>query len=327
MKSHSPIVACLLFLLAISANAQDKPKAEIARNLKKIEKPSDQKADPEQESKADDEKEEFSEILADNSYLVENANNVGPGTLHTLNSCTVSRAPGRDTACGLTQEMSVGGGKHMFSYSASYSFLDSNRVKGIGDLAFTYRHQLTGEEAWAVVSPRFTVFVPTGNVDKGLGAGSPGFQFNLPVTKRVSESFVVNLNAGATVFPKVKGVDGEGRNIKRSLSSYNLGASVVWIAHKNFNPLIEYVENFGSEIGDTGKVVRFNEHIVSPGVGLAWKFGDFKISPGIAVPVSFSRGEVRSGILFYIGFENPFGRRPRIASADKADDPAKPTNQ
>jgi hypothetical protein len=327
MRKHSPLIVSVIFLFAISANAQEKPKPEIARSLMPVEKAAERKDEAASEPKTKEEKPEYSEILPDDSYLVENAYNVGAGSLHTINTCTVMRVPGRDTACGLTQEMSFGGGKHMFSYSAAYSFLDSNRIKGFGDVALTYRHQLTDEDAWAVVSPRFTVMLPTGNAGKGLGAGSTGFQFNLPITKRLSEAFLVNFNAGTTVFPGVRSQDDLGRDIKRSLAAYNLGGSVVWVAHKNFNPLLEYVENFSSEIGETGRVVRFNEHIVSPGAGFAWKFGNTKVSPGVAFPISFSRGEVRTGVLFYIGFENLiFGRKPLVAAADK-DDSKKETNQ
>jgi hypothetical protein len=319
MKKHNQIgtIAILILMLSgVSIFAQDKPIPQIARNTGAVTKAAEPKAEEAEAAEKIELKKEYSEILPDDSYLVENANNVAPGHLHSITTCMVSRAPGKDTACGLTQEISTGGGKHLFSYTASYSFLDSNRVKGVGDVALTYRRQLTGEEDWAVVSPRFTVFIPTGNVNKGLGSGSLGFQFNLPVTKRLSESFLANFNAGTTIFPSVKGQDETGRDIKRAITAYNVGGSLVWVAHKNFNPLIEYVENFASEIGETGRVVRFNEHVVSPGAGFAWKFGEIKVSPGIAIPVTFSRGEVRTGVLFYIGIENLFFNRPRVAVAD-----------
>jgi hypothetical protein len=319
MKKHNQIgtiAGLILILSVVSGFAQDKSRVEIARNTGAVVRDAERESPEAKPAEKIELKKEYSEILPDDSYLVEIANNVSPGHLHSITTCTVLRAPGRDTACGLTQEMSIGGGKHLFSYTASYSFLDSNKVKGVGDIALTYRRQLTGDEDWAVVSPRVTVFIPTGNVNKGLGSGSLGFQFNLPVTKRLSESFLANFNAGTTILPSVKGQDEAGRDIRRALAAYNLGGSLVWVAHKNFNPLIEYVENFASEIGETGRVIRFNEHVLSPGAGFAWKFGNLKISPGIALPVTFSRGEVRTGVLFYIGIENTIFGRPAVAVAD-----------
>lgn len=192
----------------------------------------------------------------------------------------------------------------MVSYTTPLSFLDSNSVSGVGDTTLNLKHQFTGDTDWAIVSARVAVIVPTGRKDKGLGTGSTGLQFNLPVTKRLSNSFLGTFNAGMTFFPKFKGEDSMGNPVKRNLASYNLGGSLVWVVHRNFNPLVEYVENFAGEIGEDGRVQRFNEHIVSPGVGLAWEIKGMKVSPGFAVPVNFSRGETRTGLFFYFAIDH-----------------------
>lgn len=314
-QNYVAIIWCLVlifFSLNIKAQEKRSENEQVAGNTTTFEKDKrDSKKEPvEKETVIGSKvKKELSEILPDDSFFVENANNISAGNLHTVNACTVFRSPTKDVACSITQEVAIKDGKHLFSYSMPLSFIDSNQVKGVGDIALTYRRQLTDENSWAVVSPRFTLLIPTGSYGKGLGSGSTGFQFNLPVTKRLSESFVANFNAGATFMPKAKGEDSSGNSLRRALMSYNLGGSIVWAAHKNFNPLIEYVENFASEINEEGRVARFKEHVVSPGVCFAWELKNIKVSPGVAVPVSISQGDVRTGVFFYLAFEHSFFKR------------------
>lgn len=306
MKNNNPtiktLLAIALAILPLISSAQEAPKSKNGEDSKQT---TTSEAKP---------RKEYSEIIADNSYLVENAINIPSGNLHSLNACTQFRS-GSSLVCGVTQEVSFNDGKNLFSYSLPYSFLDSNSVRGVGDAALTFRRQLTGDESWAVVSPRFTAFVPTGKHSKGLGSSSPALQFGLPVTKRLSEYFLGSFNSGVTYVPRALGENEVGHQVRRGLTSFNLGGSLVWRAHKNFNPLIEYVENFGSEIGEGGGVMRFNEHVLSPGVGLAWILGGVRVSPGFAVPVSFRDGSYRTGLLFYLAFEHRLRpqRRPRIA--------------
>lgn len=301
------VFVCFSWLLIIGANAQDKngKREEIAKiTTKELEK-----GEAEKESALKliiIQNKEYSEVLPDDSYLVELANNVEAGHLHTMTSCTSFRKPTKDLMCSVTQETAFGSGKHLVSHTTPISFLDSNHISGVGDIALTYRYQLTGEKDWAVVSPRISLLIPSGKKDKGLGVGSTGVQFNLPVTKRLSESFLGTFNAGVTFFPKYKGEDSAGNSVKKSVANYNLGGSLIWVAHKNINPLVEYVENFAGEIGEDSHVQRFNEHILSPGVGLAWEFKGIKVSPGFAVPINFSHGEKRTGIFFYLAFDHLF---------------------
>lgn len=85
--------------------------------------------------------------------------------------------------------------------------------------------------------------------------------------------------------------------------------------------MIEYAENFGSEINELGNVSRYNEHVVSPGIGLAWKFKYLRVSPGFAVPISFRDGEFRTGYLFYFAFEHVLRKHKHvvIAADDRGD--------
>jgi hypothetical protein len=49
------------------------------------------------------------------------------------------------------------------------------------------------------IAPRFTLILPTGDEDKGFGSGSVGYQFNLPVSKIVSDRVTLHFDAGDIV--------------------------------------------------------------------------------------------------------------------------------
>jgi len=68
--------------------------------------------------------------------------------------------------------------------------------------------------------------LPTGDEGKGLGEGSTGFQFNLPI-KIVSDRVTLNGNAGFTTYFDVHG---------EQPSAYNLGGSVAFLLLTNKRP-------------------------------------------------------------------------------------------
>lgn len=261
------------------------------------------------EQPAPKKKKEFSEAIADNSFLIEEAYNQEKDVMQTITTCAWFKKPSNDVACTVTQEFPWISQKHQISYTAPYSFMDSNRVKGIGDISLNYRYQATGDDSWATIAPRISLLLPSGNRSKGLGSGSAGLQFNLPVSKRISESFAGHFNAGMTFLPHARGETASGNTVKKALTSYNVGGSMIWLAHKRFNAVFEYNENFASEINEFGKVNRFNEHIVNPGVRFAIDMGGLQVVPGISVPTSFSRGQSKTGVFFYLSFEHPFRKQ------------------
>lgn len=59
----------------------------------------------------------------------------------------------------------------------------SNTIKN----TLNYRYQLVFKEGIAL-SPRLSLVLPSGNNKKGLGNGSTGFQINLPLSIRLSDS-------------------------------------------------------------------------------------------------------------------------------------------
>lgn len=256
-------------------------------------------------------KEKFSPAIADNSFLIEEAYNQEPGVVQHVWTCAGKRQPQRDIVCSLTQEWPVTNLKHQFSYTVPYSSLNSNQYQGVGDVMLNYRYQWKGEEDWALIAPRFTLILPTGNVPKGLGTGSSGFQFNLPVSKRLSEKFVTHFNAGFTLLPKVKGEDANGNQFQRALSFYNVGSSVIYLAHKKFNLMMEYLTNFNSEFDTAGTAVRYKEQVLNPGFRFAIDIGELQLVPGVSVPVSFSQGERSQGLFLYLSVEHPFSKKEK----------------
>ena len=140
--------------------------------------------------------------------------------------------------------------KHQLSYTIPISFIDGNSIRGIGDILINYRYQIFYKENWACFSPRLSVILPSGNYRKGLGYDVLGLQINLPVSKRLSDYWVVHLNGGYTLLPGCKKYNsGKWRSIRKTLSFYNLGGSVIWLTITNFNLMLECVENLNGSIG------------------------------------------------------------------------------
>ena len=244
--------------------------------------------------------------IEDNSYFIEEAYNQEEGVVQHISNGLYFRKPQRDFVYSFTQEWPLFVPEHQISFTISYSILNSRTVSGVGDIVINYRYQLSTRDHWAAVAPRMSVVLPTGSKSEGLGLGSLGLQFNIPVSKRLAGSFIAHFNAGLTVVPIAHGSDSFGGRVERSLLLYNLGASVIWLAKSNFNLMAEFVENFDSEIDENGGVVRFNETIVSPGFRYAIDIGELQIVPGIAVPLTTTDGRTYVGTFFYLSFEHPF---------------------
>ena len=108
--------------------------------------------------------------IQDNSFLIEEAYNQEAGVIQHIN--TVRRL-GKDWFYTFTQEWPIGSQAHQFSYTVPYSWLktDTGRESGFGDLQLNYRYQLSMESTdRPAIAPRFSVILPTGNEDEGLGA-------------------------------------------------------------------------------------------------------------------------------------------------------------
>ena len=246
----------------------------------------------------------LSDVIEDNSFLIEEAYNQEEGVIQHISSL-IYNPQTRDFAYGFTEEWPLFKPAHQISVTLPFSFLDSNGVRGWGDALINYRYQLFSKERWAAVAPRVSLILPSGSVRNGLGLGAPGLQVNVPVSKRLSNRWITHFNAGFTV----QGAKLPGSGVKRTLDAYNMGASIIWLTSPKYNFLLEYVTNFGSELDEAGRKVRFTDPIFCPGFRYAIDKGGLQIVPGIGVPVSVRSGEPRWGVLFYLSFEHPLARK------------------
>jgi len=249
---------------------------------------------------------ESEEAIEDNSFLIEEAYNQEERVVQHIQNAMYRTNPSKDLMYTFTQEWPLFKYKQQISYTIPYSFLDGNSVRGIGDILINYRYQLFYKESWVCVSPRLSLILPTGNFDRGLGYNVLGWQVNLPVSKRLSNSFVLHLNAGLTAYPKVKGETSTAGVVKKTLLFYNVGGSLIWLTSPNFNVMLECLDNFNSAININGAIGRTSEVILNPGVRGAINLGKLQIVPGLSMPVFMNSRNTSVGMLFYLSFEHPY---------------------
>lgn len=250
-------------------------------------------------------KEEYSTAIEDNSMLIEEAYNQEDRVVQHISNFTYASSPSKDFMYAFTQEWPAFGLKHQLSYTVPYYSLSGGTFSGIGDVMLNYRYQLTYKDAWATIAPRISLVLPTGAEDKGLGTGGVGAEFNLPISKRISESFVTHVNVGARynsrIQDKVLSFDG-------STTNFFAGISGIWLVTQNFNVMLETLTNFEAVPIGADEVEYVNETVVAPGLRGAIDIGDLQIVPGFAVPISYSseNTDARTSMFFYLSFEHPF---------------------
>src|SRR5262249_38865470 len=124
------------------------------------------------------------DTIQDNSFLVEEAYNQEEGVCQHISSYT--RVPESDEwVFSFTQEWPVGGPKHQLSWPgvAAQVGRDDGGERGVGDFALNYRFQaIGGVDATIAFAPRVSLLFPLGDARRGLGAGGPGLQLNLPAS-------------------------------------------------------------------------------------------------------------------------------------------------
>src|SRR6187455_218452 len=114
--------------------------------------------------------------IEDNSMLIEEAFNQEAGIIQHISNFVFS---GGNFGYNYTQEIPLADVKHQFSFGVSYAslkkpenlsqFTKNYLTNGLGDVFLNYRPMIWGKNDWALVIPRFTVIVPTGNSRYGLG--------------------------------------------------------------------------------------------------------------------------------------------------------------
>lgn len=240
--------------------------------------------------------------IQDNSFLIEEAYNQEPGVVQHISFFQWD--PESETwDYNFTQEWPLGTQDHQFSYTLPVSKVtDSEYETGLGDILINYRYQVVARDNIAF-APRFSLILPTGDVDKGLGADTLGYQVNLPFSIELEEKWVMHWNLGATFAPDSKVAEvGSANN-----TSFNFGSSLVYLASPTFNLMLEVVGSSDEvTIGDSA-TEREDSFFISPGVRYAMNFDSgLQIVPGAAVPVGIGPSEGEYGVIGYLSFEHPF---------------------
>ena len=132
------------------------------------------------------------------------------------------------------------------------------------------------------IAPRLSILLPTGSSSRRLGSGEVGAQLNVPVSVILGRTFVSHWNAGVMALPRA--------------TTYNLGASVIWLARPTFNVMMEvaWADQDGAHL-----------FLLNPGIRWAYNFpSGLQIGRDRVSGVGPSRGD-RSAFL-YLSFEHPF---------------------
>jgi hypothetical protein len=240
--------------------------------------------------------------IQDNSFFVEEAYNQEAGVVqHIFNVPFFSTHGDKEVSPNFTQEWPFFGQTHQLSYTVPYTF--TSDAKALDDVLLHYRLQALMESVGSpAFAPEFTLVLPTGDPDKGIGHNRAGYEINLPFSKIVSDRWTLHFNAGGSVFPNVHGHD---------LWNYNLGASAIYAVSRDFNLMLESVVNWEEDLDHQKRVDRTVSALVAPGARYALNLpDDLQIVVGAAVPVGLTNDSPDWGLLFYLSFEHPFMRLP-----------------
>ena len=175
--------------------------------------------------------------IQDNSFLIEEAYNQESGVVQHISAFALADG-GRSWGYGFTQEWPIYGRRHQASFTVPLQNAGESirRGVGVGDVALHNRYMAAGVDGGALaVAPRLSVLLPTGDAERGRGAGGAAVQVNLPVSLTLSPALVAHTNAGATLTPAARN---EAGNEART-TGVNLGQSLVWLVHPKANLMLE----------------------------------------------------------------------------------------
>jgi hypothetical protein len=263
--------------------------------------------------------------IQDNSFLIEEAYNQEPGVVqHIFNWVpTWDVADGvrhRETNFLFTQEWPVFSQTHQFSYSIPLNHFTDQvpggpvvSGEGIGDIMLNYRYQLLGgKDQEFSIAPRFSLILPSGDENQGIGMGKLGYQFLVPFSKEY-ENWCFHLNAGMTVTPDVTvGLDPLLGLPGKTLYGYNFGGSAIYKLKPNFHLMLETVYLQNENLLLEGTRDGSFEMVVSPGFRWApYTKGDTQWVLGLAAPIGVTGDAQDFSLFFYMSFEHPFTIAPK----------------
>jgi hypothetical protein len=240
------------------------------------------------------------QVIADNSFLVEEAYNQETGVVQHIS--TYRRARDGSWLYTFTQEWPAPGQSDQLSYTLPVLGGRADAA-ALGDVAINYRRQVLGrdeEPLW--FSPRVSVVLPTGSTRRGAGAGGLGVQMNLPVSVRVSRALVTHWNAGASI--------GRARTpagTRGTIRSLSAAASAIWLAAPTFNLMLESAWDATESLDAAGTRGSESHFVVVPGARFAINLrGGMQIVPGIGVPIGIGPSDGERDVFMYLSVEHPF---------------------
>jgi hypothetical protein len=249
--------------------------------------------------------------IQDNSFLVEEAYNQEFGVVQHIQ--TFQRLwNGNDWVYTFTQEWPVDvSPRHQLSYTllALHSGEQPHSGGGFGDFIFNYRYQALGNgDARVAFAPRVSILFPTGDFRRARGGGGAGIQTQLPVSVVLTRKLVAHWNAGATVVPHARNDSGASA----TSFGYNLGQSLVWLAHPRFNFLFETVFYRNEDVIAPRTTQWSSTLLLNPGIRWAYNFkSGLQIVPGLSVPLGVGPSSGERGIFVYLSLEHPYRKLPK----------------
>lgn len=247
--------------------------------------------------------------IQDNSFLIEEAYNQEMGVVQHITTWEQDR-DSHDWSATFTQEWPFLSPKHQLSYTLEWDHAAARFGEkgdgGQGDLAINYRYQLIGDgNAPVAFSPRLSLLLPTGDAEKGRGAGAAGLQINLPLSVVVSPRLAAHTNLGFTWTPDAENEFGD----KADNFSPQVGQSLVWLVHPRVNLMLEAVYASEEATVAPGFTETTRSFTVSPGIRWSYNLpSGLQIVPGVAFPIGVGPSDGDKAVFLYLSFEHPFGK-------------------
>lgn len=248
--------------------------------------------------------------IQDNSFLIEEAYNQESGVVQHISAFALADG-GRVWAYGFTQEWPVFGRRHQASFTLPLQNVGEafGEGVGVGDVALHYRYMLAGVDGGGLaVAPRLSVLLPTGDAERGRGAGGAAVQVNLPVSLTLSTALVAHTNAGATLTPAARDAIGN----EARTTGVNLGQSLVWLVHPKANLMLEAAWAREEEVVGPAERAGSQSLFLSPGIRFAIDFpSGLQVVPGVAVPIGIGPSSGERSVFLYLSLEHPYSRPGR----------------
>lgn len=238
--------------------------------------------------------------IQDNSFLLEEAYNQEDGVVQHIQVFQYMKKS-KDWQYSFTEEIPVPKQAHQFSFVIPVTHLHENDNSGLGDILLNYRYQAIFQDKIAL-APRFSLILPTGDYERGLGTDAVGYQVNMPLSVELTDKLVTHWNMGATFTPDAK----DDAGIKSNVRGFNYGASLIYLVNENFNLMLETAGTTTETVPRNGVTTTESSFFINPGVRFAINLkSGLQIVPGLSVPIGIGPSEGEYGGLLYLSFEHP----------------------